>query len=288
MSIDAQATSPAAALPRSPSDPAYIRAERVASSIEHAFLGIWTFFRFVLFVLYLVVGVLAFWLWVVSFALGLVRLGLRMVMATLLFLSGGNAPRFPGPSSSLVVTLDREIKYLWNTRLVAYENVARPVARHWVKSQEATRTFWHWSIGRKATALLLAGFFVGIPMTFVIPRPQYVQITDDNAVHYDQENDAARVTYLVHATDLDDRGKTREYRNEDMWWLGKINSQGLKSQLQPGNYYKLWIVGIRWYYMPRLFPNIISATEIDANRNPIDDPSRLLRSQPNTQTVPQQ
>ena len=287
MSIDAQATNPAAALPRSPSDPAYIRAERLASTIEQAFVGVWTFARFVLFVLYLAVGILAFWLWVVSFALGVVRLGLRMVMASLLFLSGGIAPRFPGASPNLVVSLDREIKYLWNTRLVAYENVARPVARHWVKSQEATRTFWHWGIGRKATALLLALFFIGIPMTFVIPRPQYVQITDDNAVHYDQENNNARVSYLVHATDLGDRGKTREYRNEDMWWLGKINSQGLKSQLQPGNYYKLWIVGIRWYYMPRLFPNIISATEIDANRNPITDPSRLLRAQPGTQAVPQ-
>jgi hypothetical protein len=277
MSLNTEVSPPANVFPHAASDPAYIRAERIALGIERGFLEVWSFLRFLLFFVYLLFGILNFWLWIVAFALGLLRLGLRMMMATLLFLSGGSAPRHHGPAENPVAAIDRELKFLWASRLVAYENVARPVARHWLAAQTAVRTFWHWGMARKASALLMAALFVGAPMSWVIPRPNYVQITDDNAVHYEDDG-SKKVTYLVHATDLKTRGKTREYRNEDMWWLGKINSQGLKSQLQPGRNYKLWIVGIRWYYMPRLFPNIISAEELDETGAVITDPSRLMQS----------
>lgn len=266
------------------SDPMYVRAERLAAGIERGVIDAWLFLRFLVFLLYLVLGVLSFWLWMVSAAIGLVRLGLRALMVPLLWLSGGAAPRPGPPAPNVTVAIQRDLELLWQSRLVAYENFARPVARHWISARQASRTFWHWGMVRKATALAFAVLFGVVPAMFVIPRPHYVQITDDNAVHY--ENDGAKVSYLIHATDLRNRGKTREYENEDAWWLGKVNSQGIKSQLQPGKFYKMWVVGIRWYYMPRLFPNIIWVYEIDGSGNPVDDPSRLMTPPQATMSAP--
>jgi hypothetical protein len=85
-----------------------------------------------------------------------------------------------------------------------------------------------------------------------------------------------RVRYLIHAVDIDDPSHTREYQNEVAWWLGKINPQGLKAQLVPGRFYKLEVVGIRWYFLPTLYPNIISAEETDANGVVLDRPSSFV------------
>ena len=90
---------------------------------------------------------------------------------------------------------------------------------------------------------------------------------DNNAVHYTE--DGSQVFYVVHAVDLDNPGHTREYVNENAWWLGKINPQGLKNRLQKGRNFRLWVVGIRWFYKPTLFPNIIGATEIDKQGDPV-------------------
>jgi len=113
----------------------------------------------------------------------------------------------------------------------------------------------------------------------VVPRPQYVQITDDNAMDYEPgANNTMTVRYLIHAVDLHSGGAHREYQNEQVWWLGKINPQGLKSQLVPGRYYKLQIVGVRWYFLPTLYPNIISATETDEAGAVLNEPSQFLPS----------
>jgi hypothetical protein len=121
---------------------------------------------------------------------------------------------------------------------------------------------------------VVTGWLVVVPGLYIVPRAHDVQITDDNAVEYDKKTNTT--TYLVHALDLHTDNKTREYLNEDAWYLGKINSQGLKSQLQIGRTYRLRVVGIRWYYMPTLYPNIISATEIDADGNAVERPGRLV------------
>ena len=52
----------------------------------------------------------------------------------------------------------------------------------------------------------------------------------------------------------------------------------MKSQLVPGRYYKFMIVGIRWYFMPTLYPNVISATETDEEGNILTEPSHFLPS----------
>lgn len=251
------------------------RVKQVLHRLVRAVVELWTFLRFLVFVVYLLIAVIVFWLWVVTATMGLVRIGCRALMLLLLRLSGGGVPQPATPTApSTSIAVKRELVELWDLRLHAYEELARPLARHLVGAQRATRTFWHWSPVRKAFTLVVTAMLVVVPGLYVVPRAHDVQITDDNAVAYDKKTN--KTTYLVHALDLHAENKTREYLNEDAWYLGKINSQGLKSQLQIGRTYRLRVVGIRWYYMPTLYPNIISATEIDAEGNVVERPGRLV------------
>jgi len=261
--------------PHDKSDPLYEKVERFAQRIEHAFLQFLLFLRFMLFVLYLFIAVISFWLWMISAFFGVLRFALRFVMVPLLWASGGWAPRSGPPAANLNEAIERDLKYLWHQRLVAYEAIARPLARHLVRAKHATRNFWHWHTLHKASAVIFAAAFIGAPMSYFVPRPEYIQVTDDNATFYDPSTKTT--TYLVHAVDMYDPDRTHEYENEDMWWLGKINSQGLKSKLQPGHYYKVWVVGIRWYFKPTLFPNLISAQEVDATGAALQHPSPVLQ-----------
>lgn len=248
-------------------------AERAWRFVHRLAVDVWELLRFLPFIAYIALSVVGFWLWVLGSFFSLLEFGLRIGMVFMLWLSGGVPPR-AGRPASLAEGLQDDLRLLWDQRYAAYVEFAQPVAIHYLAAERSFRRFWHWSLTRKAFAVLVTGFFVGIPAMYVVPRPHYVQVTDDNAIHY--ERDGAKVYYLVHAVDLVDRGVTHEYENEDAWWLGKVNSQGLKSQLQPGKFYKLWVVGIRWYKAPILFPNIISASEVDKNGNAITDPSRLM------------
>jgi hypothetical protein len=245
-------------------------AQAVIGHIKHGVLAVFHAIRGLLFVVYLVLGVASFWLWLLTLIVGFFLVVIRGVMLVLLWLSGGMPPR--QPSETIAGAVRRDLDRLWAQRLVAYEAFARPAARHFLRLQRAAITFWHWHLLRKIAAAWFIVAFIGVPALYMIPRPHYVQVTDDNAIHY--KNEGGRVKYLVHGLDLYDSSTHREYLNEDMWWLGKINSQGLKSQLQVGKYYRLWVVGIRWYYMPQLFPNIISATEVDAEGHTLEHPSR--------------
>jgi len=248
------------------------RAEHVVERLEHAAGEVWTFLRFMLFVVYLLISVLTFWLWVLSAIVGLIRLVSKVLMLVLLWLSGGTAPPRGVRPPTIRARLHREWMRVWDLRHDAYDEVVRPLERHAHRSSRATAKFWHWSLFRKAFAVVVIGWLVIVPALYLIPRPHHVQITDDNALVYDSSTN--KTTYLVHALDLS-RNKTREYINEDAWYLGKVNSQGLKSQLQTGRMYRFWVVGIRWYYLPRLYPNIISATEIDATGKKVEHPTRL-------------
>lgn len=250
----------------------YERAEQVVGKVERGAREIWSFLRFVLFLLFLLLLTVVFWLWVFSLLLAFIRTLLHAVAWLFLWLAGGTPPR-PGPKVGFAERASMDLKRLWARRTVAYEALARPLARHVVGAQYVGRMFWHWSWFHKGFAVLTLFLTIYVPALYVVPRPHWVQITDDNAVAYDKATN--KTTYLVHALDLRVPGKTREYLNEDAWWLGKINSQGLKSQLQNGRNYRLWVVGVRWYYKPTLYPNIISATEIDQKGEDVDTPKYL-------------
>jgi hypothetical protein len=251
-----------------------IRAEQIVKvvvwHIFHTIARVWLVLRFGLFIVYLLVGLITVWVWIGLALIGLVYFTLRAVTHSLLWLSGGVAPR-SGPPRTVTESIRHDLQAFWDERVIAYGAVMRPLARGYVRAKEGLRTFWYWHLLRKAVALTFAFVIVGIPAMYLVPRTHYVQITDDNALHYE----GTQVMYLVHGLDLFNPGKTREYMNEDAWWFGKINSQGLKAQLQIGHSYRLRVVGLRWYWKPRLFPNIIRATEVDDQGHPIDEASRI-------------
>jgi hypothetical protein len=249
------------------------RAEKFVERAEHVAGEVWAFLRLLLFGVYLLVAVLAFWLWVINAVVGLIRLAFKTLMLVLLWLSGGMPPSRVVPPRTMTATMQLAWMQVWDLRLVAYEELVWPLRLHLQRFGRALERFWHWTLSRKAIAAAVIAWLVLVPALYLVPRPHEVQITDDNAVRYDSSTH--KTTYLVHALDLHTDSKTREYINEDAWYLGKINSQGLKSQLQPGRTYRLWVVGIRWYYLPRLYPNIISATEIDAHGKEVARPARL-------------
>lgn len=222
--------------------------------------------RFLLFILYAILGALSFWFWIVAAAIGLLRLLLTAVMTPLLWLADG-PPRGPGGRRRPVVeAVIVETEWRWRRRELFYAELARPLARGVLEIKRSGARFWHLTLARKAVVAIMGFFFVFVPGMYVVPRAHYVQVTDDNAINH-RTNGA--VEYLVHARDMDNPGKTREYRNENMWYFGKINAQGMKAEIQPGRYYKMWVVGIRWY-IPQSYPNIISVQELDANGRPID------------------
>jgi hypothetical protein len=275
----------------SPATPESIAADPRADRIVAAADGLWLrgaragwdllgFVRFLLFLGYLAISVVGFWLGFVAALLGFARLLVRLSKATLLYLSGGHPPPVGGPRDSIGSAAREELDRLWDSRMLLYADVTRPLARHFVAIRFSVRRFWHWTLMRKLSTVLVSAVLVGLPLAFIIPRPHEVQITDDNALsHADGE-----LRYLVHALELDDPTRHREYENEYAPYLGKFNPQGLKSQLQVGKCYRLWIVGIRWYYFPKtMFPNIIWAQEIDS-RSRVNTGPTLMNSAPMSAT----
>lgn len=240
----------------------------------HILREVWMSLRFLLFVVYIVIGVISFWLTALLAVLFFVRLLLRGAMWLLLRASGAVPRDIWAPRRTMAQAISQECKSLWGRRQLAYEAAARPVARHILITRRAATTFIHWSFPHKLFAIIATFFFVIVPLSYVIPRPHYVQVIDDNAIEYGENNRPTR--YLVHAVDLFDMDQTREYENERAWWFGKVNPQGLKNTLHPGRFYKFWVVGLRWYYLPTLYPNIIAATETDAQGNPLEHPSHFI------------
>jgi hypothetical protein len=232
--------------------------------------GIGDVARFLLFLLYLVLVVISFWLWAISALFLLARLALHGAMTTLLWASGGLAP-VAGRQPTLEDAA-REVKLWWYRRHGTYSLFVHPIASHYVVVQRASRRFWHWSALRQMLAVAAALVFIVLPGLYIVPRPHYVQITDDNVIDHHQ----GQVRYLIHGVDLFEPGQTREYMNERAPWLGKINPQGVKSEIQPGRFYRLWVIGIRWYWLPTLYPNIIGVTEVDAQGETLETPSHFV------------
>jgi hypothetical protein len=230
------------------------RADRAAGRARawlRAFIGV---FRDLSFILYLVLAMLAIWLWMLTLLVLLVRVVLHSAMALLLWLAGGKVPRQKGGAHP------RE----WFTVLLA------PVLLQLLAIRGAARAYWYWPMGRKAATLLLTAFCIALPLIYTVPRPNYVQVVEDNALR----NTDGGLTYLVHAVELFGNG-TKEYTNEPAWWLLKFDEQVITSKIHPGRFYKLWVVGIRWQ-LPATYPNIIGATEVDRNGNPLPAGSHFI------------
>lgn len=252
------------------------RADRILARVGDAgravggvFVAWWRNLRFLLFTVFLLLAVVVFWLWVVSVVLSVVRLLLKGVSTLLMWLAGG-APRAPGVT--FTQALARGVRQGWRRRAVFYRRTARPVARGYVTVRRSSIRFWRWHPAQKMAALVTATLFVGLPVAYTVPRPDYVQIINNNAI----DNSRGETRYVVHAVGLFDPGDFREYANVRAAHLGKIDPQGLKSRLVPGRYYRLWVVGVRWYWYPTSFPNIVRATEVDAQGHALSGRPRLL------------
>jgi hypothetical protein len=287
--VSSIATPPAtpAAAPAAPNTDT--RAERAVAQLEHQARGAtawavrwWWHFRFIFFVVFLLLAVVLFWLGLVSLVLATLRFfiaGLATVLAWL----GGKGPHGTGPGTA--AELRDGLRTLWRQRATHYHDLARPIVRGTVALRDMMVRWWHWSPGHKLLALVVSLVFIGVPVTYIVPRPHLVQILDDNVLeHHNVPNGQLR--YLIHAASLTDPGQLHEYTNERAVWLGKIDPQGLKNKLVVGRYYRLWVIGIRWNFLPTLFPNIIAATEVDASGKAIAAPTGLIPYVPSTPLPP--
>ena len=249
------------------------RAESVANRLVAVLIGalreFLRFVQFAIFLIYLVFSVIGFWVWVLSLVIGVVRLVLKLTRHLLLLLSALHPPPAGWTGGGMVERVRAELLRLWNQRFLLYADIARPVGRQLVAWSHSARRFWHLPLFHKLAAAVTALGLVVLPLVFIVPRPHEVQITDKNSFSHAD----GPLRYLIHAIDLSDPSKTREYENEYAFYLGKINPQGLKATLHEGHFYRLWVVGVRWNYLPMtMYPNIVSAVEINKDGSRVETP----------------
>lgn len=224
-------------------------------------------FRGLAFFIYLIFAFLSFWLWIGGAIFFIIRAIPFFIGRIMLVLADGVPEVLDEPGLPLGERLQRHSSRAWGRRDLVYERYSTPFARSYIATRDATQRFMHWHFGRKLMFLTVAVFLFGIPMMYIIPRPIYVQLIDDNAINVDSEG----VTrYLVHGVGIYNH-KTYEMRNDPNWLFLKFNPQGLQNRLQVGRYYRLWVIGIRWW-VPQIFPNVLWATEIDSTGKPIKNP----------------
>ena len=228
----------------------------------------WHHLRFIPFALYLVVAAVGFWLWAIATVLHGIRILSSGAAILLAWIAGGG-------KAETGDTIPEATRALWARRMVFYRDLARPAARPYVSIRNTALRFWRWGWAHKLAAIVATLAFVALPASFIVPRPHYVQILDDDVLQH-QGTPSGTVRYLIHAQDLFKPGKMREYENERAVHLGKIDAQGVKNALVPGRYYRVLVVGLRWYYMPTMFPNIISVKEVDINGDPLAEPAHLI------------
>jgi hypothetical protein len=253
-----------------------VQSEQRSRYIEVIVRSLWAVISFVLFIAYFATAILRFWLWLFCVFFALLATGVQVATIPLSVLSGARPFRLTvKPASSTAVS----IVPLKSAPVKTPEkgDLFWPLRRLYQPVPEALQSFWHYNVERKVIALLMSMALVVLPGMFIVPRPHSVQILDNNSLNYaDSKIGQSNAGYVVHGIDLDDPETTHEYINENVWWLAKLNSQGLKANLRPGRYYRLWVVGIRWWLSPALYPNIISATELDSKGNVLSEPSKFI------------
>jgi hypothetical protein len=240
-----------------------------------AWRGVVDTLRFVVFCVYVLLGVVSFWLMVPVVLFWLLRTVIQLLMRPLLYAAeGGSLRSRSGCRRRADEAMMEEAREQWEKRHDAYRLLAARSAYTIMAVKLAALRFWDFSFPRKAVIAIITFFLVFLPGMYLVPRAHYVQVRDNNALNH--LDDGARIEYLIHAVDLFDMNQTREYRNENIPWLGKINAQGMKNRIVPGRYYKFWIVGIRWY-MPQMYPQLIDVIETDATGKPLEVPSHFIQ-----------
>lgn len=226
--------------------------------------------QFVLFFVFVLTAILRFWLLGATLILHLLRVLIHVLTIPLRTASGASPPRRTHKSQAFDAG---------SLRMTLRYELVKPLAHLWLEFVDSARSFWHYTFARKLLVVALSFFLVFVPASYLVPRTHIVQILDNNVLNNQttQINNTS-INYLIHAIDVDDPTHTREYINENAWWLGKVNTQGLKASLIPGRYYSMKVVGLRWWFAPTLYPNIISATETDAEGNILAHPSTFIPS----------
>jgi hypothetical protein len=241
---------------------AYLRAKYFTTAVFDAV-------QFVLFLLFTLTAILRFWLLCATLVLHLIRVALHLLTIPLRTAAGASPKR-----------QDHKKAYFFDVGNLAptlYFELVKPFQHFWLETTDGIKSFWHYTFARKTLVVTLSFLLVIVPGSYLVPRTHTVQILDNNVLNNQSSKlDSTSVGYLIHAIDLDDPSHTREYSNEDAWWLGKVNSQGIKASLVPGRYYKIRIVGLRWWYAPTLYPNIISVVETDAKGDVLENPSTFI------------
>ncbi len=255
------------------------RAKRIANDLWRVIADgthlVWETAKFLVFLLYALLGVVAFWLWAFTAVLLVLRFVLRMVMTPLLYTSEVRLRSGSGHRRTMHQALVEEWSERWNRRQELYGLVARPLAGFMYEARRTSLRFWDLAFPRKVLVTIVGFFLIFLPGMYFVPRVNYVQITDDNAINI--RTTTNEFEYLVHGIDMFDPDHTREYENVNMWWLGKLNSQGMKNKIVPGRFYRVWVVGIRWY-IPQLYPNLIDVTEVDSQGRTLEHPSQFIPS----------
>jgi len=224
------------------------------------FLKVFFFFRdlfyslrVLLFIVFMLTVVLRFWIGFFEKALGLLRILIRLLTVPLGITSGI-------PLS--VYTTTDEGKSYWKT---FYNSFFRELIEHLREivftSAYFLYIYWQLSITRKVIVAVIFSLLVFGPLGFVIPRPEVVTIVSVNSIA-EKVTNAGAASYLVLAVGEGGPDDYLQFKNEEAWWLGKFNSQKLKTILRPGHKYKIWIVGFRILFPVKIYPNIISAERL--------------------------
>lgn len=244
-----------------PSDPSTKFLAKLTSAIKAPFIvgfDIIETFRLLLFLVYIITGVLRFWIWVLEKILGLFRLLIRILTVPLGVVSGVHY------SSAYIDNKNvAAVKKIW---VDIYSNILAEIAiilrsmviTAWV----SWAIFWRVSVSRKIILLISSFTLVVLPLGFIVPRPEFVQIVDKNSIA-DEVGKEGKESYVILGTGFESPNDYRQYVNKDAWWLLKFNSQKVKTILEPGKSYQIWVTGYRITVPVEWYPNIIYAIECD-------------------------
>ncbi len=214
--------------------------------------------RIFLFLAYTLTGILRFWIWVLEKFLFLMRLTIRFLTVPLGIVSGVHYSSAYLDNKNMAA-----LKKIWSD---IYANILACLAIElrvaFISAWVSWAIFWRVSVSRKIILIATVFSFVLVPLGYIIPRPEFIQIEDKNSIA-DNVTKAGNESYVILATGFEGPDDFRQYVNKDAWWLTKFNSQRIKTILKPGKAYQIWIVGYRITVPVEWYPNIVYAVECE-------------------------